>query len=97
MPTSPWPSSSLCATDSTAWPPEAQAFSTDSIGLPPSPGTIAISPASSPCSLSEKLQVAPIEPTSSAAGSAPISLHTPVTALAMMSGTCMSSNLPNFD
>ena len=81
----------------TAWPPLAHAFSTASIGLAPSPGTIATRPASSPCSFNEKLQVAPTEPTSMASGSAPISAQVSVTALAMICGTVMSNSLPNLD
>ena len=60
---------------STAWPPEAQAFSTASMGLPSMPGIIAISPASSPCSFSEKLHAEPMVPTSSAPASMPIWSH----------------------
>jgi hypothetical protein len=43
------------------------------------------------------LQVAPIEPTSSAAGSTPISLHAPRIAFWMISGTDMAMSFPNFD
>ena len=84
-------------TERIACPPEAQAFSTASIGLAASPGTIAISPESSPCLLRETLQTAPTEPTSIAEGSILISAQTSLTAFAMISGVCMSMSLPNFD
>jgi hypothetical protein len=84
-------------TDRIACPPEAQAFSTASIGFAASPGTEATRPASSPCLLSEKLQVAPMDPTSMADGGALASLHTPSTAFLTMSGTDMPMSLPNFD
>ena len=97
MPTSPSPSCSFCATDTTACPPDAQAFSTASMGLLPSPGTMAMSPARSPCSFSEKLQVAPIDPTSATPGSTWISSHTPRTARSTISGTVRAMSLPNGD
>ena len=77
MPVSPIPNCNFCITDSTACPPDAQAFSTASIGLPSSPGVIAINPASSPCSFSVKLHAAPIDPTSSAAAATPACRHAP--------------------
>src|SRR5437773_1463032 len=51
MPVSPMPSCNLWMTESTACPPDAQAFSTASMGLPSSPGVLAIKPASRPCLL----------------------------------------------
>ena len=84
-------------TDTMAWPPDAHAFSTASIGLPPRPGTIATSPDSRPCWLSEKLQTAPIAATSTEAGSAVTLPHVSVTARDTMSGTETSPSLPNGD
>ena len=66
---------------------------TASIGFPAIPGVIARSPASKPCSFREKLQAAPIEPTSNAEGSAPISLHAPDTAACTICGTVAPSKL----
>jgi hypothetical protein len=80
-----------------ACPPEAQAFSTLSIGLLANPGTEAARPETSPCSLSEILQAAPTAPTSSSDGSALISLQTVSIAFFAISGTVMPSSLPNLD
>ena len=94
---SPSPRRSFCATERIASPPDAQAFSTASIGLAAIPGTIATRPASSPCSFSVKLQVAPIEATSNADGSAPIEAAVSVTARETISGTVIPISFPNFD
>src|SRR5271157_5333191 len=80
MPTLPSPSSNFRMTESTAVPPEAQAFSTDSIDLPPRPGTDATRPASRPCSLREILQAPATDPTSITEGGTSICLHTAFTA-----------------
>ena len=84
-------------TDSTACPPEAQAFSTDSIGLAAMPGTVATRPESSPCLFNVKLHAEPTAPTSILAGGTLICSQTPVTALDTICGTVMSISFPNFD
>ena len=58
---------------------------------------MAIRPASRPCSFSEKLQAAPMLPTSSAEAGAPICRQAPWMALSTISGTVMPISLPNFD
>ena len=97
MPVSPSPHCSFWMTERTAWPPEAQAFSTDSMGFASRPGTWATRPARRPCSLSEMLQTAPIEATSRAEAAIPISWQVPVTAFATISGTVMPMSLPKTD
>ena len=97
MPTSPSPRASFWTTESTAWPPEAQAFSTASIGLASSPGTEATSPARRPWRLRVKPQAAPIEATSISAAATPSSSQAPVTAAAIISGTVMAPSLPKGD
>ena len=97
MPVSPMPSCSFWITERTACPPEAQAFSTLSMGLPAMPGVSAIRPAIKPCSLREKLQAAATLPTSNAAGSAPICRQAPWMAASRICGTVMPISLPNFD
>ena len=85
------------ATDRMAWPPEAQAFSRDSMDLPPMPGTMATRPETRPCSLREMLQAAPTAATSTCAVVAPTWARVSRTALFMMSVTVSASSLPNFD
>lgn len=77
--------------------PEAQAFSTASIGFAARPGTEATSPASSPWRLSVKPHAAPTEATSIADASTPISPHAPTTAFSIISGTPIAPSLPNRD
>jgi hypothetical protein len=75
----------------------AQAFSTLSIGLPSRPGVIARSPERSPCSLSVRLQTAPIVATSTADASAFTERHVSSAAVRMISGTVAPRSFPNFD
>ena len=85
------------ATERIASPPDAQAFSTASMGLAAMPGTIATRPARRPCSLSVKLQVAPMDATSNREGSVGIEPAVSVTARDTISGTVSPMSFPNFD
>jgi len=58
---------------------------------------MATRPASRPCSLREKLHVAPMEATSMDAASASISAQTSLMALSTICGTVMSNSLPKTD